>query len=191
MSERLSDQEFGRLVHDAYEAMAPTDDVRDRVLRSLREAEAPARGGAGRRRALLVALPLAACLALAVVLVSTRGAGTFETSAAAERTMMADEAAEVEMDAAGVPEEAELVAEEAAPAAEVRRHVGETVTLVDGTTFEVGDVVDAAPAYDTLEDATADDGGEGRPCEVADRSFVRFAGESSWYALVEPQEAGK
>lgn len=172
MSDALDRQQFDQLVHDAYESFGPDEEARGRVLLSLQEAKA-SKGAQGRRgvRPWLVALPVAACLALAAVLIQTNDiAPVRETTMVSDETVdnetVADE--EVAYESASEPSEKTVVEE-----------ADEVVTLADGSSFVVGDVLEGEPAYESVEEAQVD----GRPCVVADRAFVRFEGEDTWYEL--------
>lgn len=94
----MTDREFNKRVHDAYESLGPTDDAHDRVLAALREAqdaresrelqEPQARQPVFATRMTRVVLPLAACLVVAITAVSvwaiapsTQPSGTNESSA--------------------------------------------------------------------------------------------------------------
>ena len=68
-SDTASNMEFGMRLHDAYDAMGPSQEAQDRVLAALTRAE-HAQAQPRRRSPWLMVLPLAACLALVAVIVT-------------------------------------------------------------------------------------------------------------------------
>lgn len=212
----MTDREFDKRVYDAYESLGPTDEARNRVFAALREAqdaresheqhEPQVRQPVFAARAIRVALPLAACLVVAITAVSVwaiapsaRPSGTNESSAMRlkqEEPLHESDAAKgatPESDAAPADAAAEKssafedaaeagsVAEEEAPLAPAER----TVTLDDGSRFVLGDALAKTPTWTTAEDAQLWDGEQTVPCKVADRQFVYVDEDGLWYELVD------
>ena len=194
----MDDSELQVLVHDAYEAVVPEQGASDRVLAALLEAQNDVRPSPRRVRVWWIALPVAACLALAVALVQVRTASGPAMSADAvvqeksgAKSEAVDEAAEANAqnvassDAAVSTEVAPMSSGEAADAGVVDNETSDTeapirvVTLNDGSSYVVGDALDEEPTQDTVEEVVLD----GRTCVVANHEALRFEGEDVWYEL--------
>lgn len=207
----MTDQELDALVRDAYDSFGPTDEAHDRVLAALRNAQSaqpaqpaqpeqpvqatqPVQSTQPARKAPVlrlwwVALPVAACLALALVVVRIQAPATSATTSSEAALPTATESNKSDSYAEPIGEdfasetEADGVAFESADEAayESADKRALVVTLEDGTTFEVGDPLDEEPTYDKIEDAEVD----GRRCKVADRAYVHFEDDDTWYELIE------
>ncbi len=169
MSEKtMNDQRLNERVHDAYQSFSPSDEAAERVLASLRKAQSETDEPTKRPvRWWKIALPLAACLVLAVVIVQLQTPNGF-TAADTEQVKSEQQEYEAESNAAV---EADAAMEEALE--EV------VVTLADHTTYVVGEPMTEPPTYSELEEADAN----GRPCVVADHEYMRYVDDETWYEV--------
>ncbi len=186
----------------AYAAMGPSADTRNRVLASL-QAEEKAVGHRRLRRPhwhIVVPLALAACLALAmVVMLPTNMSPTTRQSKqdAQSETMSFKNAAPVtDIAPEGIDEEqspmaqdadsvAGSVAAEVDSAEEAPAPTWTVVELDDGRRFEVGNPSNENVDGQKAKKATAYGLGESgqTSCEVVDERYVRFPHNDVWYAL--------
>ena len=197
MSKDEATLEFDAGIREAYDAMGPTQEAKMRVRARLEEERRAYAANASRpRRRALIILPLAAGIAAIAVVVSIgmlSSATTSTKEAAIQPNTMARESEERQPDVAASGGTAkEMAAEEgsasgavnstdAAPAAAPYP----TVALDSGETYEVGARVDVEPAPNSFESARALDesGNMAVECTVAQRRYVRFAGDEAWYEL--------
>lgn len=185
MSEKtMDDLRLNERVYDAYQSFSPSDEAAERVLASLRKAQGEAPTPMTQSSTLAkqpvrwwkVALPLAACLALAVVMVQLQaphGSSAVNAESAESATPEQQEYV-AESDAATEPD---ATAGSDAAIGPIPEEV--VVTLADHATYVVGEPLDEPPTFSALEEAAAND----RPCVVADRAYMRYAGEETWYTI--------
>ena len=187
-------------LYNAYEAMGPSADAEARVLSALRaeslgsatdSARSPAEAtNRTSHKRWLIALPLAACLALAAIGLSalpTRQATMQATSAmdadkANEFASLADEADEAEVDEVAGSMESDAVTEAEVSAKNLSPKLA-LVTLPTGEVLDVGEPYEGAVDDTNAVEATATTADAANPtiCEVVDARWVRFEGDPTWY----------
>lgn len=195
-SESLSDERLDMRVRTAYEAITPPDGARERVLESLRLAESEGESQTSTvprrpsRRVWWIALPVAACVLVALIVVSlgaptSFGAKSQQAATITDQKQTFDESYEVNA-ADAVADDEEMMASEAYQSEAYQDAPYKRVTTAEGITYTVGDAVADEPTYSKLEDATAlnPTTSESVACVVADGQFVRFEGDSVWYRLM-------
>lgn len=186
----------------AYAAMGPSPDARKRVLASLRAEETAAsqRRMSRPRWHIVVPLALAACLALAMVVILPTNMSSTTRQAAqdaqGEAVSFKNAAPPSDVAPQGIEEEqspmaqdadsmADSVAAEADSAEEAPTPTWHVVELDDGRRFEVGNPVSESIDGQRAKKATAYGLDESRQtsCEVVDERYVRFPHSDAWYAL--------
>lgn len=173
-------------VYEAFDAMGPAPEVEARVLEALRAEQDAAVTHRGPRLAwLAAALPLAACLAVAVVLLRPQAQAP-QMAEAPQVTAEESKAVSAEADDMAYEAEDNAMAESyEAPMALADAYP--VVVLESGQELRVGErydgEVDASAAV--AAEARSDDGALAMPCEVVEGHYVRYDGDDTWYALHE------
>jgi hypothetical protein len=194
-------------LHAAYAAMGPSEDVRERVLASLQTQEVSQSIHRPRhpRWHIVVPIALAACLAVALVVILPMGMSSTARQAAQDTqgetvsfknsTPVADVAPEsIEEEQNSLAQDAdsaeESMAAEVSSAADVPSSTWSLVELENGRRFEVGDPAQESVDGQKAQKATAYGADESSQtsCEVVDGRYVRFPNDDVWYVLV-PQRS--